>query len=594
MRLHAAQKALRLWPVMLVGSLLLTALLVPAVDATRSSAVRAAQPSVAIKGAPFKGAVAKGVVNLSTLPKAANTGTSSQPTLPLPQRGMSPQQQAEYDKNAIHLPSMPSAVAHPMPDRSAATSPSFVGGGVLPHVYKSFEGLNSAQGTGNNTGGNTMATDLSYVMQASANAIGIFSSASGALLYGPYTSSSFFAPVKINGDFLLEPQTFYDVMRDRWIVVYSELTIPGSSVDHGYIDIAVSQTNSPTQPAPGGQYWLYRLEATQFNTQYGEYCSEPQIGADYWGLYIVCQAISGGPGQYVGNYVLALDKTRLYNGTSASGSVYTNIPVDLSTCGAGGNSPCPARKLSPAVEDGVPDAEFFTSIDENYVTVSSNLTLCAMTNTNALTGIATSPILTCGNNMLPTPYAYPVSAQLPGGVTWNFDNSPSRIEYKAGMLHLSWTTAATVSGSSVDGIYWLDIQPLLTTVAEHSPQWVNGMVVRNQGIWALSSQTYLFSPILWTTDEQDDALIYQVVSSAHNIYPSIGYTGRKATDAVNTLGQDTSAFVVTGTRASSDGPPMCALPLNSVTRGIVWCSAGYGASQPNPGWDTRIFALRTE
>jgi hypothetical protein len=593
MRLHAAQKSLRLWPVMLFGSLILASLLAPAVGATRASAGRAAQPSVAIKGAPFKGAVAKGVVNLSTLPKATNAGTSLQPSLPMPQRGMSPQQQAEYDKNAIHLPGMPSATAHPMPDRSAATSPSFVGGGVLPPVYKSFEGLNSTQGTGNNTGGNTMATDLSYVMQASANAIGIFSSASGALLYGPYTSSSFFAPVKGNGDFLLEPQTFYDVMRDRWIVVYDELHIPSSYPDHGYIDIAVSQSNSPTQPAPGGQYWLYHLEATQFGTQYGENCRTPQIGADYWGLYIVCQAYPNGPGSLVGNYILALDKTRLYSGASATGAVYKNIAIDLNTCGSGGNSPCPARMLNPAVEDGVPDAEFFTAIND-YSPVSSNLTLCAMTNTNALTGNITAPTLTCGNNTLPTSYAFPVSAQLPGGVTWNVGNDPSRMEYKAGMLHLSWTTAATVSGSAVDGIYWLDIQPQLTTVAAHNPQWVNGMVIQNQGIWALSSQTYLLAPMLWTTDEQDDVLIYQVVSSAHSIYPSIGYSGRKATDAPDTLGQDTSAFVVTGTRASSNRPPMCALPLNSVTRGIVWCSAGYGASQPNPGWDTRIFALRAE
>jgi hypothetical protein len=593
MRLRALQKSLRPWPATFVGSLLLLSLLTLAVGAIRVSGQRTAQPSVAIKGAPFRGAVAKGVVNLSTLPKATNAGTSSQPSLLLPQRGMSPQQQAEYDKNAIHLSGMPSAVAHPMPDRSAATSPSFVGGGVLPPVYKSFEGLNSAQGTGNNTGGLSMATDLSYVMQATPNAIGIFSSASGALLYGPYTSSSFFAPVKGNGDFLLEPQTFYDVMRDHWIVVYDELSIPSSYPDHGYIDIAVSQTNSPTQPTPGGQYWLYRLEATQFNSQYGENCRTPQIGADYWGLYIVCQAYPNGPGSLVGNYILALDKTRLYSGASASGRVYKNIAIDSNTCGNGGTSPCPARVLSPAVEDGVPDAEFFTSIND-YSPVSSNLTLCAMTNTNALTGNTTAPTLSCGNNTLPTSYAFPVGAQLPGGVTWNVGNGPSRVEYKAGMLHLSWTTAATVNSSAVDGIYWLDIQPQLTTVAAHSPQWINGMVIQNQGIWALSSQAYLFDPILWATDEQDDTLVYQVVSNVYNIYPSIGYTGRKASDAANTLGQDTSAIVVAGTRVSSNGPAMCALPLNSVTRGIVWCSTGYGASQPNPGWDTRIFALRTE
>jgi hypothetical protein len=34
----------------------------------------------------------------------------------------------------------------------------------------------------------------------------------------------------------------------------------------------------------------------------------------------------------------------------------------------------------------------------------------------------------------------------------------------------------------VDGIYWLDIEPQLTTVAAHNPQWINGMVIQNQGI----------------------------------------------------------------------------------------------------------------
>jgi hypothetical protein len=219
-----------------------------------------------------------------------------------------------------------------------------------------------------------------------------------------------------------------------------------------------------------------------------------------------------------------------------------------------------------------------------------------MTNTNALTGNSTAPTLTCGNNTLPTSYAFPVSAPQPGGgIAYTPGNDPSRVEYKAGMLHLAWTTAATVSSSSVDAIYWLDIQPFLTTVAAHSPQWFNGMVVQNQGIWALSSQTYLFDPILWTSDEQDDALVYHVVSSAHNIYLSIGYSGRKATDAANTLGQDTSAFVMSGSHAySSSLGPMCALPLNSVTRGIVWCSESYTGSQADPGWNTRIFALRTE
>jgi hypothetical protein len=60
---------------------------------------------------------------------------------------------------------------------------------------------------------------------------------------------------------------------------------------------------------------------------------------------------------------------------------------------------------------------------------------------------------------------------------------------------------------------------------------------------------------------------------------------------------DTSQFVVTGTHTTSSqwGRNIgCALPLNSVTRGIIWCAGQYNGSQASPGWNTRIYALRTE
>jgi hypothetical protein len=60
---------------------------------------------------------------------------------------------------------------------------------------------------------------------------------------------------------------------------------------------------------------------------------------------------------------------------------------------------------------------------------------------------------------------------------------------------------------------------------------------------------------------------------------------------------DTSQFVVAGTHTTSGqwGRNIgCALPLNSVTRGIIWCAGQYNGSQASPGWNTRIYALRTE
>jgi len=51
----------------------------------------------------------------------------------------------------------------------------------------------------------------------------------------------------------------YDVMRDRWVVTALELKPLNSGVAEAYIDIAISVTNSPTQPVPGAQYYEYQI-----------------------------------------------------------------------------------------------------------------------------------------------------------------------------------------------------------------------------------------------------------------------------------------------------------------------------------------------
>ena len=43
------------------------------------------------------------------------------------------------------------------------------------------------------------------------------------------------------------------------------------------------------------------------------------------------------------------------------------------------------------------------------------------------------------------------------------------------------------------------------------------MAIHNLVIWALSSQTYVFDPMLWTTDQQDDVLVYRGFQRAQHL-----------------------------------------------------------------------------
>jgi hypothetical protein len=102
------------------------------------------------------------------------------------------------------------------------------------------------------------------------------------------------------------------------------------------------------------------------------------------------------------------------------------------------------------------------------------------------------------------------------------------------------------------------------------------------------------------TDEDDVLLVYNY-SDGTSVYPSIIYNGRKATDANGQFGQLTNGggvTIVSGTHTNSSGRwgdySACAIPLNSVTRGGIWCGGEYTGSEASPGWNTRLYNFRTE
>jgi len=89
-------------------------------------------------------------------------------------------------------------------------------------VTKNVDGQTTPDCTGFVYSDPAIATDLSYVMEGVNGAIAMYRASTGALAYGPYRAGSFFAPVPVlgAGDGFINPQTYYDVMRDRWVVSY--------------------------------------------------------------------------------------------------------------------------------------------------------------------------------------------------------------------------------------------------------------------------------------------------------------------------------------------------------------------------------------
>jgi hypothetical protein len=416
-------------------------------------------------------------------------------------------------------------------------------------------------------------------MEGVDNAIAIYSASSGAKLYGPYSPDSFFAPVKHAGDIFAYPQMYYDVMRDRWIVVYLEIT---SSRTVTYLDIAVSQTTSPTQPSPGAQYNVYQFDTSFEGTpKVNSYCDFETLGVDYWGLYISCVEYRNF--SFVGNTVLAINKAPMLSGANPNTWFWNDALKIASDAG-------PALELSPATEEGVQDAEFVVATDAGYGTESTNLSVCALTNLSNIAGVA--PTFSCLHAALPYAYWDPRPARQLGGPNIAVGYGTKQVYYKAGRLFLAWTA---VEETTPDEIFWAEIRPVLQDLVLANPQMLDDVdVTQESGIASLGDD--LFTPSIVGTDEDDIVLVYN--HSGPSLYPSIFYTGRKATDEFHTMGQTGSnAAVMFGTHpttASWGKYGACAISLNSVTRGGVWCVGEYTGTTADPGWNTRLYNLRAE
>ena len=267
----------------------------------------------------------KGALDLSKAPTITPGALTSATPIHSHLDRMTPQERATYEANARKGIGVPQAKATAKPPSATASiNPSFVGGGTIPLVTKNVDGLKSNQAGGFLPPDQAIATDLGYVMEGVNNAVAIYSASSGALAYGPYSATTFFNPVKPGTDTFSDPQMYYDVMRDRWIVVWLQHTAAGLT----YLDIAVSTSNSPTQPTPGAQYKEYQISTAVMGQT--SWCDNETLGVEYYSLTITCSMFDT-TNTFLGNAIFAFNKAPMLSGGSTNYWWMTNYATPTSS-----------------------------------------------------------------------------------------------------------------------------------------------------------------------------------------------------------------------------------------------------------------------
>jgi hypothetical protein len=145
-------------------------------------------------------------------------------------------------------------------------SPKFIGGTqLLPTLLKSFDGLNATQtgGVAGNASPSIAVNPPGNGQNAGSGGIAIYKTSAGTLAYGPCSSRSFFAPIYTAGAALNDSQALNDTSRDRWIIDFVEWN---PHFSQSWLDVAISQTISPTQPSPGTQYYEHKIAANRCNS----------------------------------------------------------------------------------------------------------------------------------------------------------------------------------------------------------------------------------------------------------------------------------------------------------------------------------------
>jgi hypothetical protein len=386
----------------------------------------------------------------------------------------------------------------------------------------------------------------SYYFQDVNMHFSIYDKTGTLLLSSPNTTVWSGMPNNYNGG---DGVVNYDEQADRWL--FTQLSYTGNSF---WQMVAVSQTSDPTGS------W-YRWEWA-FNSTLPDY---PKWGVWPDGYYMACNRFANGA-SYAGIGAYGFDRTAMLNGDPTAQMIAFTLAASD-----------PAFTPMPSDCDGI----FPPSGTPNFFTYM-NESPCSL-------GILefhadwTTPANSTFSNLLTVPVAT-FSTSLPNipqlGTTRKLDAITDRLMYRSQYRwfpdHESMVLNHTVNaGSNVAGVRWYELRKMA-------------------GSWSVYQQS-TYSPdanCRWMASIAMDylgniALGYSVSSAT--MYPAIRYTGRFASDPLNTMTvAEKGIYNGAGAETSSSSRWGDYSSMTVDTSNNFWYTQEYYATTSGSGWKTRI------
>ena len=414
-----------------------------------------------------------------------------------------------------------------------------------------------------------MAVGDQYYFQTVDNVFTIFNKSDGSVVEGPDLLTTFWngfhnkscLTAGSGDDFIIR----YDKAAARWVAV---LPIFGDSKGKYCLCLAISTSSDPT-----GTYYRYSILETGATHPIWDY---PKLGVWSDAYYIGFNLISPKPA-YLGPQACALDRASMLQGVTPapmqcfakSGTTDSlMLPSDI----AGGPAPSsgePAFFLDIAHSPTSSHSQLnlwqfhvdFTNPQNSTFTGPTALTVNSFNEGSGYVAEPNKGLLNSRSDRLMVPLAWRRTAD--------------------GVEHLL-VNDAIVSGSATTE-QWFDITNPYTTPA-----------VAQQGMLIPDTHDNFWMGSL--NMDQDGNIVLGFSNSGTKIDPGILFTGRLATDTLNTMEAVESVIAGTGYQAPSDfewgDPPIMAVdPSNDCT---FWYSNEYyaAANSDTALWSTRVIAFK--
>ena len=509
-------------------------------------------------------------------------------------------------RNLRHVPSRPKVeidLAEPQGSKLASSGQipaSSAATAAMPSTVQNFAGMSRGDICTGGTCGAGIPPDTNgevgrnHYIQAVNSSFAIYNKA-GTLL-ASFTENSLWAGSHAgacDGNSEGDPVVIYDAIADRWILTNLGFAFSGTNpVSPFYECIAVSRTGDPVS----GGWYLYAVQ-----TDTGAAGQPPASTLnDYpkFGIWTDCLYYSANgflmpTGSYNGGEFASFSRSDMYAGLPLTASLgfsastndfFTMLPGNLSAPGANGVPPA-----------GTPDyyvQESLTAFNFRVRTFNVGPNCGGSGTLSAATMVSQASYTIPSGNIVPQPSPATSSNKL--------DSLGDRLMQKAqyrrvGNTESLWVTHTFRSSTSgPTGLQWAQIDVTGGTIATTPVQ---------QQLYNPGDGIYRWMGSISADQDGNVALGYSTSNGSSPHFPSLAYSGRLATDPLNTLPQGETTLVTgAGSEVNTCGGSTChrwgdysSMSVDPADGCTFWYTNEYYVSQTagnNGAWNTRIGSFK--